>query len=89
MCVFVLQSDGRGQTQPDQHHRVQSAGRVERHAGVHVQQRGNQSDRHGQAPGHQEEAEAGGTAGEKGIQVKIQLLNTDSKQSDVTGVGAF
>ena len=58
VSVLLTQSDGRGQTQPDQHHRVQSSGRVERHAGVHLQQRRDQSDRHHQAPGHQEEAAA-------------------------------
>lgn len=68
------QSDSGGQTQPHQHHRVQSAGRVERHAGVHLQQRGNQSDRHGQATGHQEEAAAGGETGTDGVQVTPDLV---------------
>ncbi|CAI5691098.1 unnamed protein product [Oreochromis niloticus] len=63
--------DSRGQAQPDQHHRVQSTGRVERHAGVHVQQRGNQSDRHDQTSRHQEEAAAGGETGEDRIQAVV------------------
>lgn len=56
--VLLLQSDSGGQTQLHQHHRVQSSGRVERHAGVHLQQRGNQSHRHRQTPRHQEKAAA-------------------------------
>lgn len=70
---WPTQSDGRGQTQPDQHHRVQGPGRVERHAGVHLQQRGNQSDGHGQTSSHQEEAAACGETGEDRIQVKNSI----------------
>uniref|UniRef100_A0A8D3BEC7 Oxysterol-binding protein n=1 Tax=Scophthalmus maximus TaxID=52904 RepID=A0A8D3BEC7_SCOMX len=65
------QGDGRGQTQPDQRHRVQSAGRVERHARVHLQQRGDQSDRHDQTARHQEEAAARGGTGADGIQAAV------------------
>lgn len=68
LCVFV-QSHRRGQTQPNQHHRVQSPGRVEWHAGVHLQQRRNQNHRHVEAPGHQEEAAGPGAAGQDGVQV--------------------
>lgn len=67
--VPSLQSDSGGQTQLHQHHRVQSSGRVERHSGVHLQQRRNQSHRHGQTSRHQEEAAACGETGADGIQV--------------------
>lgn len=80
ICVWGTQGDGGGQTQPDQHHRVQSAGRVERHAGVHLQQRGNQSDRHGQAPHHQEEAAACGQTREDGVQVNSSALSKFSEK---------
>lgn len=65
----TTQSDSGGQTQLHQHHRVQSSGRVERHSGVHLQQRRNQSHRHGQTSRHQEEAAACGETVEDRIQV--------------------
>lgn len=68
--IWPTQSDGRGQAQPHQHHRVQGAGRVERHAGVHLQQRRDQSHRHGQAGRHQEAAAHSGAAGQDGVQVR-------------------
>lgn len=90
MFFFLIQSHSRSETQPDEHHRVQSAGRVERHAGVHLQQRGNQSDWHQQTSCHQEEAASRGQAGEDGVEVNARPADwTGSKCVNGSGNVCF
>ncbi|KAK7886639.1 hypothetical protein WMY93_026260 [Mugilogobius chulae] len=56
------QSDCRGEAEPHGGDRVPGSGRVERSAGIHLQQRRNQNHRHAQTSSDQEEAAGRGQA---------------------------
>lgn len=64
-----MQGHSRSETQPNQYHRLQSTRGMERHVGVHLQQRGDQSHRHDCPSCVPKEAQTSGEAGAHGVQV--------------------